>query len=103
MVNQTREILTRRLMERFDASAHPDWHWFEEELSYDNARLAQALIVSGEATGQRDVLDRGLQALRWLTELQTSEDGHFRPIGSTGFSRRAGAQALRGLTELQPS
>jgi len=92
-VNQTRETLTCRLMERFDASAHSDWEWFEEELSYDNAKLAHALILSGQATGQRLVLERGLQALRWLTELQMSEQGHFRPIGSNGFYRRGGARA----------
>jgi glycosyltransferase involved in cell wall biosynthesis len=94
MVNQTRETLTCRLMERFDASVHPDWQWFEEELSYDNARLAQAMIVSGQATGQKAVLERGLQALRWLTELQTSENGQFRPIGSNGFYRRGGGRAI---------
>jgi glycosyltransferase involved in cell wall biosynthesis len=93
MVDQIRETLTCRLMERFEASAHPDWQWFEEELSYDNARLAQAMIVSGHATGQRAVLERGLHALRWLTKLQTSENGHFRPIGSNGFYRRGGARA----------
>jgi Glycosyl transferases group 1 len=93
MVNQTREALTSRLMERFEASAHPDWPWFEEELSYDNARLAEALIVSGQATGQSAVLERGLQALRWLTQLQISEKGHFRPIGSNGFYRRGGVRA----------
>ncbi|MDR3700525.1 MAG: glycosyltransferase family 4 protein [Candidatus Sulfopaludibacter sp.] len=93
LVNQTREALTCRLMERFDASAHPDWQWFEEELSYDNAKLAHALIVSGEATGQQAVLDRGLRALRWLTEVQTSEKGHFRPIGSNGFYSRGGTRA----------
>ncbi len=93
MVNQTRETLICRLMERFDASAHPDWPWFEEELSYDNAKLAQALIVSGQATGQKAVLERGLQALRWLTQLQMSEQGHFRPIGSNGFYRRGGERA----------
>jgi glycosyltransferase involved in cell wall biosynthesis len=93
MVSQTREALTCRLMDRFDASAHPDWPWFEEELSYDNAKLAQALIVSGHATGQKPVLERGLQALRWLTRLQISEKGHFRPIGSNGFYRRGGARA----------
>src|SRR5574340_1553742 len=78
MVNQARDTLTNRLMERFEASAHPDWQWFEEELSYDNARLAHALIVSGRATGQPAALQRGLEALRWLTELQMSEKGHFR-------------------------
>lgn len=93
LVNQTRELLTGRLMERFDASAQPDWQWFEAELSYDNAKLAHALILSGHATGQQAVLDRGLLALRWLTELQTSEKGQFRPIGSNGFYRRGGPRA----------
>ncbi len=93
LVNQTRETLTCRLMERFDASARPDWPWFEEELSYDNAKLAHALILSGQATGQPAVLQRGLQALRWLTQLQMSDQGHFRPIGSNGFYKRGGARA----------
>ncbi len=93
LVNQTRETLTRRLLDLFDASSHPDWRWFEEELSYDNAKLAQALIVSGHATGQADVLQRGIEALRWLTDLQMSEKGHFRPIGSNGFYRRGGVRA----------
>jgi hypothetical protein len=93
LVNQTRETLTCRLMELFEASAHPDWQWFEEELSYDNAKLAHALIVSGHASGQPAVLQRGLDALRWLTELQMSEGGHFRPVGSNGFYRRGGTRA----------
>ena len=63
----------------------PDWRWFEEELSYDNAKLAHALIVSGRGTGQTEVFDRGIEALRWLVEMQISENGHFRPIGSNGF------------------
>lgn len=93
LVNQTREALTSRLMERFEVTAQPDWQWFEEALSYDNAKLAYALILSGRATGQQAVLERGLQALRWLTELQMSEKGHFRSIGTNGFYRRGGTRA----------
>jgi glycosyltransferase involved in cell wall biosynthesis len=93
MVNQTREELTRRLLDLFERSAQPDWQWFEEELSYDNAKLAHAVIVSGHATAQPAVLQRGLEALRWLTALQTSEQGHFRPVGSNGFYRRGGERA----------
>ena len=92
-VNQIRETLLNRLMELFDRAAQPDWPWFEEELTYDNAKLAHALILSGRATGQRAVFERGLQALRWLTEMQTSEHGHLRPIGSNGFHRRGGVRA----------
>ena len=93
LVNQTRETLTSRLMELFDAHAKPDWRWFEDELSYDNAKLAHALILSGQATGQTTVFERGVETLRWLVELQISEAGHFRPIGSNGFYRRGGTRA----------
>jgi glycosyltransferase involved in cell wall biosynthesis len=93
MVNQTRDVLTARLMELFDKSARPGWRWFEDELSYDNAKLAHALILSGQDTGDDAVFERGLEALRWLTELQMSEKGHFRPIGSNGFYRRTGPRA----------
>ena len=93
LVNQTRETLTSRLMELFQRTAQPDWRWFQEDLTYDNAKLPHALILSGRATGEQAVLERGLQALRWLTELQISEKGHFRPIGTNGFYRRGGMRA----------
>jgi uncharacterized protein YyaL (SSP411 family) len=62
-------------------------------ITYDNARLAQALIVSGAATGQEKVTETGLNALRWLAELQTSENGYFRPIGCDGFYKRGESKA----------
>jgi hypothetical protein len=93
LANQTRETLTSRLMELLEGNVRRDWYWFEESLSYDNAKLAHALILSGRATGQQDVFECGLKALRWLTELQISEKGHFRPIGSNGFYSRGGTRA----------
>jgi glycosyltransferase involved in cell wall biosynthesis len=92
-VNQTRECLIRRLMDLYDRSATPDWPWFEQELSYDNAKLAHALILTGRATRQTAVFDRGIETLRWLVRMQTAENGHFRPIGSNGFFRRGGVRA----------
>lgn len=93
-VQQSRETLVARLSELLDRPTRADWPWFEDVLTYDNAKLAHALILTGHATGQRAVLDRGLETLRWLAEIQTSENGHFRPIGSNGFYPRGGARAL---------
>jgi len=93
LVNQTRATLTCRLMGLLEKNAKPDWCWFEDELSYDNAKLSHALILSGQATGQEQVLERGLHTLRWLNDLQISEKGHFRPIGSNGFYRHGGTRA----------
>jgi len=62
-------------------------------LTYDNAKLAHALIVSGRATRQASVYERGIQALRWLVGVQTSRHGQLQPIGSNGFYKRNGARA----------
>ncbi len=92
-VHQVRDTLTCRLMGLFESNARHDWCWFEDELSYDNAKLAHALILSGRASGQQAVFERGLHALRWLNQMQISEKDHFRPIGSNGFYRRGADRA----------
>ena len=86
--NQTREALTARLMQSYADTATDDWHWFEEVISYANAKLPHALILSGRCMSAAPLLETGLKALRWLVKIQTSPSGAFRPIGSNGFYRR---------------
>jgi glycosyltransferase involved in cell wall biosynthesis len=93
LANEVREELTGRLMTILDKVSGPGWTWLEEALTYDNAKLAHALIVSGRASGQQRVYERGIHALRWLVGIQTSQHGHVRPIGSNGFYQRNGARA----------
>ena len=83
-----RDALVAQLIDIYDRTAKPDWPWFEEGLSYDSARLAQALITCGRESGNRKVLDVGLESLRWLIKVQTAPQGHFRAIGSNGFYRK---------------
>src|SRR5882757_3622384 len=45
LVNQVRESLTAKLMQRYADAAGEDWHWFEDTVSYANARLPHALIL----------------------------------------------------------
>jgi glycosyltransferase involved in cell wall biosynthesis len=93
LANHVRDELTGRLAAIFDQVAEPGWTWFEESLTYDNAKLAHALIVSGRDTGQGSVYRRGIRALRWLVGVQTSERGQLRPIGANGFYKRNGRRA----------
>jgi len=65
-----------------------DWVWFENGLAYDNARLPQALIVTGRATRNAAQLGAGLRTLRWLVQIQTSPKGQFRPVGSATFGEQ---------------
>lgn len=72
-------------MSIFSKTATPDWVWFENGLAYDNARLPEALIVSGMASGHSFHVAAGLDALRWLIAVQTAPSGCFRPVGSASF------------------
>ena len=89
LVAQARDTLIGRLLEGYARYASSGWRWFEPVLSYDNGRLAQALIVSG----QEQAVAVGLEALTWLTEVQRAPGGHFRPIGSNGFYAQGGQLA----------
>ncbi|HUA37670.1 MAG TPA: glycosyltransferase family 4 protein [Candidatus Sulfopaludibacter sp.] len=92
--NQIRESLTAKLMQRFADAATGDWQWFEDEVSYTNAKLPHALILSGHCLKNRAMLELGLKTLHWLVKIQTSEAGSFRPIGSNGFYPRGKERAL---------
>lgn len=83
-----RNLLADRLMALFTQTETDDWVWFEHGLAYDNARLPQALIATGRATGNSAHVSAGLRALRWLVEIQTSPKGQFRPVGSATFGEQ---------------
>jgi glycosyltransferase involved in cell wall biosynthesis len=92
--NQIRDSLTAKLVQRFADAATEDWQWFEDTVSYTNAKLPHALILSGRCLNNAPMLELGLKTLRWLIKIQTSEAGAFRPIGSNGFYPR-GEQCAR--------
>ncbi|HEY4974503.1 MAG TPA: hypothetical protein VII41_12900, partial [Steroidobacteraceae bacterium] len=83
-----RGLLASRLIAILAAVESKDWVWFEEGLAYDNARLPQALIVTGRSTGTAAYVKAGLRSLRWLTTLQTTPAGLFRPVGSQTFGSK---------------
>ncbi|MFI5457246.1 MAG: glycosyltransferase family 4 protein [Isosphaerales bacterium] len=83
--SQVRDVLTERLIESHEKTTSDDWPWFEEVLSYDNAKLPHALIASARSGGNPRALSLGLQTLRWLVDNQKSPTGYFRPVGSYGF------------------
>lgn len=92
--SQIRDSLTAKLIQRFTDAATDDWHWFEEVVSYANAKLPHAMILSGRCMNNTAMVELGLKTLRWLIKIQTSEAGSFRPIGSNGFYPRGATPAL---------
>jgi glycosyltransferase involved in cell wall biosynthesis len=93
-VTQIRELLTAKLAQRYADAAGDEWHWFEDTVSYANAKLPHALILSGRRMNNAALLELGTKSLRWLIKVQTSETGSFRPVGSNGFYPRHQQRAL---------
>ncbi|MDD3927450.1 MAG: hypothetical protein PHT33_12415, partial [bacterium] len=85
--------LTNRLLSAFKKNRKEEWPWPEDILTYDNARLPQALILSGHQMGDSKAIDIGLKALDWLFELQTHRCGHLSIIGNDGWCVRNDRQA----------
>ena len=92
-IDAMRATLTEKLVTLWKKCATEDWPWFEPSATYDNARLCQALILSGQWMPHTEALEIGLKSLRWLVSIQKTQAGHFRPIGSNGFYHRGGARA----------
>ncbi|WP_066363984.1 glycosyltransferase [Herbidospora mongoliensis] len=64
----------------------PDWPWPEPRLTYANAALAEVLIVAGELSGDKQLLDSGLRSLAWLCDVQTRDD-RFSVVAVSGWRR----------------
>ncbi len=85
--DRLRRVLADRLLAMLCANTAGSWVWFENVLAYDNARLSQALIETGRATGAHPYVEAGLLSLRWLMARQSSVPDRFRPVGSDSFGR----------------
>lgn len=61
------------------------WRWPEPRLTYANAALAEAVIAAAAALDRPADLDRGLEMLAWLLQLETPA-GHLSVTGASGRS-----------------
>jgi len=88
---ELRERFARELHHAYRARATTDWPWWEDLVTYDNAKLCQALFQSGRALGDTAMCADAAAALRWLVQQQTAtgKDGrtHLSIIGNDSWLR----------------
>jgi hypothetical protein len=82
----------------YRAVSRPEWRWFEDILTYDNARLSESLAVCYEAVRDPAYLTVASESLDFLMNVQTI-DGMFVPVGNKGWYRVGG---YRPLYDQQP-
>jgi hypothetical protein len=80
------------LVRAYEKNATPGWAWFEDILTYDNARLPEALLWAGRLLGDERLVALGLETLAFY-ETVVIENGIFVPIGSDGWYPRGGTRA----------
>ncbi|HTN80182.1 MAG TPA: hypothetical protein VMK16_10950, partial [Acidimicrobiales bacterium] len=60
------------------------WPWFEDRLTYDNARVCEALIRGGAQLADDALVLTGLASLEWLDGISLTRAGVYRFPGNLG-------------------
>lgn len=86
-----------RLVAAYRAHTDASWHWFEDRLTYENARLPEALLCAYEVTKNKEYREVGQKSLDFLID-QTcdAKKGVFSFIGNNGWYPRGGSKPIFG-------
>ena len=92
-------FIADKLLAFFKQHASDGWNWFEPFLTYDNARLPQALLLAYHHFPREEYLATALKALDFLTETLYHR-GYFDLVGNQGWFFKGGEKAKFGQQPL---
>jgi glycosyltransferase involved in cell wall biosynthesis len=72
-----------------------DWHWFEDVVTYGNAKIPEALLRAYQVTQNEEYLEVALESLDFLTREQWN-GVYFELVGNEGWYAKGGERALFG-------
>jgi glycosyltransferase involved in cell wall biosynthesis len=87
------ELTADGLVAQYEENNYPDWEWFEDILTYDNAVLPHALFVAGLISGNKKYLEVAEKTCAFLLE-NTFNNEYFSFIGCKGWYERGGTKAV---------
>ncbi len=87
------EKLADSLIQNYQDNVKGDWRWFEPSLTYDNARLPQALFEANKVIGEKKYLDVAKESTDFLFKTQMINDV-FVPIGNDGWYKHGENRAI---------
>jgi hypothetical protein len=87
------EKLADSMVQCYQDDLKGDWHWFEPHLTYDNARLSQALFSAYKMLGDKKYLRVALESMDFLVR-NLVVNGVFMPIGNDGWYKRSEERAF---------
>jgi hypothetical protein len=80
------------IVSRFEENSKPDWPWFEDILTYDNAMLPCALFTAGISLGDKKYIEFAKKICDFVLA-STFTNGHFSFVGCQGWFPREGKKA----------
>jgi hypothetical protein len=83
--------LANNLKTRYREARDADWQWYEDSMTYDNARLPEAMLRAGLSLHDDELVSVGLRTLRFY-ERVTIEGGVYVPVGNQGWYQRGGTK-----------
>ncbi|MGE3063910.1 MAG: glycosyltransferase family 4 protein [bacterium] len=87
-------ILTKRLSDQLLSNRDKDWLWLEDILSYENARIPQALFSYGGFFDEKKTVTLAKNTFKWLIDIQTDKtNNRLSLIGNKGWMKRGGEKA----------
>jgi glycosyltransferase involved in cell wall biosynthesis len=72
-----------------------DWQWFEQVITYGNAKIPEALLRGYQVTQNEEYLEVALESLDFLTRQQWN-GVYFELVGNEGWYPKGGEKALFG-------
>jgi len=86
-IKRQMEIVADGLVAQYKENSLPDWQWFADMLTYDNAVLPHALFVAGTTSGNKKYIEAAEKTCEFLLE-NTFTGSHFSFIGCKGWWER---------------
>lgn len=79
--------LGERLLEAYQQARGPGWMWFEDRITYSNARLPMGLVAAWEITGRRRYLRAAVETYDFLWG-HLWNGRHLAPVGNRDWWER---------------
>lgn len=77
------QMLADALADKYEACRDSHWHWFEDQMTYCNARLPQALLVASRLFPHNPRYKKiAVESLNFLLAKTRNPQGSYDPIGN---------------------
>lgn len=80
------------LRKSFEKHSSPEWQWFDNKLTYDNALLPLAMLHAAEYLPDSRIMKIALNSMDFLTEV-TFEEGYLSTIGNGHWYEKGGERS----------